>query len=55
MFLKGMGARFLVFEDEPLTPDIDGVMALLIFRNLDQNTKIGQKLAKIRPLQSSFI
>jgi len=26
--LKGMGERFLLSKDEPLTPDIDGVMAL---------------------------
>ena len=28
MLLKGMGERFLLSEDEPLTPNIDGVMAL---------------------------
>ena len=28
MLLKGMGERFLLSKDEPLTPDIDGVMAL---------------------------
>ena len=28
MLLKGIGERFLLFKDEPLTPDIDGVMAL---------------------------
>ena len=26
MLLKGMGGRFLLSEDEPLTPNIDGVM-----------------------------
>ena len=55
MLLKGMGERFLLFEDEPLPPDIDGVMALRFFRNRAQNTKIGRKLAKIGPLESSFI
>ena len=55
MLLKGVGERFLLFEDEPLTPDIDGVIALGIFRNRAQNTKIGQKSAKIGPLDSSFI
>merc|ERR1711966_548823 len=54
MLLKGMGERFLLFKDEPLTPDIDGVMALWFFRNRAQNTKIGQKLAKIGPLDRSF-
>ena len=28
MLLKGMGERFLLSKDEPITPDIDGVMAL---------------------------
>ena len=28
MLLKGMGERFLLSKDEPLTPNIDGVMAL---------------------------
>ena len=28
IFSKGMGERFLLSKDEPLTPDIDGVMAL---------------------------
>ena len=28
MLLRGMGERFLLSKDEPLTPDIDGVMAL---------------------------
>ena len=28
MLSKGMGGRFLLSKDEPLTPDIDGVMAL---------------------------
>ena len=28
MLLKGVGERFLLSNDEPLTPDIDGVMAL---------------------------
>ena len=28
MLLKGMGESFILSEDEPLTPNIDGVMAL---------------------------
>ena len=28
MLLKGMGESFILSEDEPLSPDIDGVMAL---------------------------
>ena len=28
VLLKGMGESFLLSEDEPLTPNIDGVMAL---------------------------
>ena len=28
MLLKDMGERFLLSKDEPLTPDIDGVMVL---------------------------
>ena len=28
MLLKGMGEKFLLFRDEPLTPVIDGVIAL---------------------------
>ena len=54
MLWKGMGESFLLSEDEQLTPNIDGVMALLIFRRRAQNTKIGQKLAKIGPLDPSF-
>ena len=54
MILKSMSEIFLLSEDEPLTPNIDGIMALWIFRNTSQNTKIGQKLAKIGPLESIF-
>ena len=54
MLSKGMGERFLLSEDEPLTPNIDGVMALWIFRRRAQNTKIGRKSAKIGPLDPSF-
>ena len=40
--IEGMGESFLLSEDEPLsTPNIDGVMALWIFRGA-QNTKIGK-------------
>ena len=28
MLLNGMGESFILSEDEPLTPNIDGVMAL---------------------------
>ena len=28
VLLKGMGETFLLSKDEPLTPNIDGVMAL---------------------------
>ena len=35
----GMGESFLLSKDEPLTPDIDGVMALWIFRRRAQNTQ----------------
>ena len=28
MLLKGMGESFILSKDEPLTPNIDGVMAL---------------------------
>ena len=32
MSSKGIGESFLLSEDEPLTPNIDGVMVLWIFR-----------------------
>merc|ERR1711966_504211 len=32
MLSKGIGERFLLSKDEPLTPNIDGVVALWIFR-----------------------
>ena len=54
MLLKGMDERFLLSKDEPLTPGIDGVLALWIFRNRAQNTKIGKKLPKIGTLDPSF-
>ena len=54
MILKGMCERFLLSKDEPLTPDIDLVMALWSFRNRAQNTKIGRELANIGPLDPSF-
>ena len=44
MLLKSMGGSFLLSEDEPLTPNIDGVMALWIFRNSARNTQNRQKL-----------
>ena len=54
LLLKGMGECFILSKDEPLTPSIDVVMALWIFRRRAQNTKIGRKLAKIGPLDPSF-
>ena len=44
MLLKGVGESFLMFKDEPLTPNIDGVMALWIFRRRAQTAEIRQKL-----------
>ena len=41
--LKGMIESFLLSKDEPLTPNIDEVMAVWIFRRRAQNTKIGKK------------
>ena len=54
MVFKGMGESFLLSKDEPLTPNIDGVMALWIFRRRAQTSKNRQKLAKIGPLDPSF-
>ena len=31
MLLKGMGENFLLSKDEPLTPNIDGVMGQFLF------------------------
>ena len=44
MLLKGMGESFLLSKDEPLTPNIDGVMALWIFRRRAQTAKNWRKL-----------
>ena len=44
MLLKSMGESFLLSKDEPLTPNIDGVMALWIFRRRAQKTKNWRKL-----------
>ena len=44
MLLKGMGESFILSEDKPLTPNIDGVMALWIFRRRAQTAKSWQKL-----------
>ena len=44
MLSKGMGETFLLSADEPLTPDIDGVMSLWIFKRRAQNTKNERKL-----------
>ena len=43
VLLKGMVESCLLSKDEPLTPDIDGVIALWIFRRRAQNMKIGKK------------
>ena len=44
MSLKGMGEIFILSEDEPLTPNIDGVMALWIFRRRAQTAENRRKL-----------
>ena len=49
--LKGMGESFLLFKDEPISPNIDEVMALWIIRNMTQNTKIGQENGENRTPQ----
>ena len=54
MLLEGTGERCLLSKDEPLTTDIDGVTALRFSRNRAKNTKIGQKLANIGPLDPGF-
>ena len=54
MLLKGMGESFILSKDEPLTPNIDGVMALWIFRRRAQTAENRRKSPKIGPLDSSF-
>ena len=49
MLLEGMGESFILSEDEPLTPNIDGVMALWIFRRRAQTAENRRKSAKIGP------
>ena len=49
-----MGGSFLLSKDEPLIPNIDGGMALWIFRRRAQNMKFGRKLPKIGPPDPSF-
>jgi len=39
-----MGQIFLLSEDGPLVPNIDGVVTLCIFRNLARNTQNRRKL-----------
>ena len=39
VLLKGMGESFLLSKDEPLTPNIDRVMALWIFERSAQKAK----------------
>ena len=43
MLSKGMGKSFLLSKDEPLTSNIDGVVALWIFRRA-QTAKKWQKM-----------
>ena len=59
MLLKGMGDSLSKYE--PLTPDIDGVMALWIFRKRAQTAENWQKLdfsildfSRPRPLEESL-
>ena len=47
MLLKGVGESFILSEDEPLTPNIDGVVALWIFRRRAQTAENRQKSAKL--------
>ena len=54
MFLKSMIESCLLFKYEHLTLNIDGDMALWIFRRRAQNAKIGRKSFKIWPLEPSF-
>ena len=54
MLLKSMGKSFLLSKDEPVSLNIDGVMALWIFRRRAITAKNWQKSAKIGPLESSF-
>ena len=44
MVSKGIDERFLLSEDEPLPPNIDGVVALWIFRRRAQTAENRQKL-----------
>ena len=44
MLLKGVCESFLLSKDEPLTPNIDGVMALWFFRRGAQKAENRQKL-----------
>ena len=44
VLLKSMGESFLLSEDEPRTPNIDGVMALWNFRRRAQTAKNLRKL-----------
>ena len=46
-----MGKSFLLSKDEPLPPNIDGVMVLWIFR---RRAQLAKKSAKIGPLDPSF-
>jgi len=56
MLLKGMGESLILSKDEPLTPNIDGVMVLWIFRRRAQTAYVCMyvKSAKLGPLNLSF-
>ena len=47
MLLKGMGESFLLSDDETLTPNIDGVMALWILEGGPKRPKIGKNWQKM--------
>ena len=49
-----MGESFLLSEDEPLTLDMDGVVALGMFRRRAPTAENRRKSAKIGPLDPSF-
>ena len=53
VWLRAVYCPEMSFYELP-TPDVDGVMAVWIFRRRAQNTKIGKKLAKNGPLDSNL-
>ena len=46
MLLKGLVESSLLFEGEPITPNIDKAMPVWIFRRRARNTKIGKNTRK---------